>query len=203
MTPIQTLLLAAALWMPADLAIAQGANRPAAAPATSAPATSAPATSTPAARSTEPERTTAAFGDWVLRCEGRGPDAPATAPARTCELVQAVQDQRGQPIAQFAFGRTARSEPWRLVAILPVNVTFSVTYRIVVDESTPPIAMTLRACGQRGCIADAEPDAAAVTRLRGREIQGRMEFRDATGAEVALPFSTRGFAPALAALERE
>lgn len=65
------------------------------------------------------------------------------------------------------------------------------------------IAVTLKACGPRGCVADAELNAAILTRMRARETQGRLEYRDALNAEVALPFSTRGFVQALDALQRE
>jgi hypothetical protein len=42
-----------------------------------------------------------------------------------------------------------------------------------------------------------------MTRMRARETQGRLEYRDALNAEVALPFSTRGLGQALDALGRE
>jgi len=158
-----------------------------------------PAAEAPAAGGAAPERTTATFGDWVLRCEARA----ANAPGRHCELLQSLQDQRGQPVAQFAFGRTTRNAPIRVVVLIPANITVAAPMRLNLDDGGQPIPIVLRACGPRGCVADGEVDAATIARLRGREAQGRLEYRDATNAEVALPFSPRGFAQALDALSRE
>ncbi|MBY0336810.1 MAG: invasion associated locus B family protein [Acetobacteraceae bacterium] len=146
----------------------------------------------------EPERTTATFGDWTLRCESR----PEGQPGRQCEIVQVLQDQRAQPVAQFAVGRAQAGAPLRLVALLPVNVSFGPAFRLVPEDGQAPLDVALRACGPRGCLADAELDAAALSRLRTRDGQGRFEMRDAAGQDVALPLSFRGFGQALAALER-
>lgn len=177
------------LLLPA-LAAAQAPQprRPADAPAR--PAAAQPTTP-------EPERTTASFGDWTLRCEAR-PEGQG----RQCEVVQVLQDQRGQPVAQFAVGRPAPGGAIRLVALLPVNVTVGQPFRLVPEEGQAPIEVALRACGPRGCLADAELDAPVLARLRARDGQGRFEMRDAAGQDLALPLSFRGFAAALAALER-
>ena len=158
-------------------------------------------------RPPEPDRSSATFGDWTLRCEQRVAEA-ATPAVRHCELVQAVQDQSGKPVAQFAIGRVSRTHPWRLVAMLPVNLTLTEPGRLTLGggrsaNGQAAIEMTLRACGPNGCLADVLPDAALVARLRGLEQQGSLAFRDATNTEVQMPFSTRGLAVAWAALERE
>lgn len=166
---------------------AQAQAQPAARPAAPGDATAA---------SPSPERTTATFGDWIFRCEARGA-------ARSCELHQTLQDQRGQPVAQFAVGRAARNQPMRLVILIPVNVTTTAPLRLNLDDGGTPLPVTLRACGPRGCVADAELNAAAITRIRGREAPGRLEYRDAANAELNLPFSPRGFGQALDAFNRE
>ena len=144
-----------------------------------------------------PQVTTAHFGDWVLRCESRA-EAP-----RACEILQSLQDQRRQPVAQFAFGRVQRGQPMRLILLIPANITVAAPMLIQLPDRNAPIPVTLRACGPRGCVAEAEVNAAHLARLRAREAQGRLEYRDALNAEVALPFSTRGFGAALDALGRE
>lgn len=144
-----------------------------------------------------PNVTTANFGDWVLRCESRA-DAP-----RACEVLQSLLDQRRQPVAQFAFGRAQRGQTMRLIVLIPANITVLTPLLIHLPDRGPPIPVTLRACGPRGCVAEAEVNAAQLARLRAREAQGRLEYRDALNAEVALPFSTRGFGAALDALARE
>lgn len=145
-----------------------------------------------------PEITSASFGDWILRCEAR-PAEPA--PSRGCELLQSLQDQRRQPVAQFAFGRSRGGDPMRLLVLIPANITIAVPMRLSFGDAVIPV--TLRACGPRGCVADGEVSAALLARLRAREGQGRLEYRDALNAEVALPFSTRGLGAALDALTRE
>ena len=151
----------------------------------------------PAPSPASPHVTTAHFGDWVLRCESRA-EAP-----RACEILQSLQDQRRQPVAQFAFGRVQRGQPMRLIVLIPANITVAVPMLIQLGDRSPPIPVTLRACGPRGCVAEAEISPAQLARLRARETQGRLEYRDALNAEVALPFSTRGFGAALDALGRE
>ena len=152
----------------------------------------------PAAQPPPPGTTSASFGDWVLRCEARPAEPP---PSRGCELLQSLQDQRRQPVAQFAFGRSRAGDPMRLLVLIPANITIAVPMRLSFGDATIPV--TLRACGPRGCVADGEVTVAILARLRAREGQGRLEYRDALNADVALPFSTRGFGPALDALGRE
>ncbi len=146
---------------------------------------------------TPPNVTSASFGDWVLRCETR-PGTP-----RGCEILQSLQDQRRQPVAQFAFGRAQRSDPMRLLVLIPANVTVAAPMVIQLPDRGAAIPVSLRSCGPRGCVAEADLSAARLARLRAREAQGRLEYRDALNAEVALPFSTRGFGQALDALGRE
>ncbi|MDB5414664.1 MAG: invasion protein [Rubritepida sp.] len=171
----------------------------AAAPAAAqAPRPAAPPTA--AAAPVPADRTTATFGDWVMRCESR---PPQPTPGRGCELLQSLQDQRGQPVAQFAFGRIRRADPMRLVVLIPSNITVAVPMRLSLEDGAAPVPVTLRACGPRGCVADTELAAPVLARLRAREAQGKLEYRDALNGEVALPFSTRGFGQALDALARE
>src|SRR3990167_3910933 len=84
--------------------------------ATAPPSTAAPAP-VPA-----PDRTTASFGDWVLRCDRR---TDVTPPQRFCELGQTIQRQgEAGPQAQIALGRILPSDPIRLTLLLPINVAF-------------------------------------------------------------------------------
>ncbi len=165
-------------------------------PAGPAPAPAAAPAPQPAPPATTPDRTTATFGDWVLRCEPRA-EAP---PTRQCELNQTLQDQRGQMLAQFAIGRAQPGAVLRFIALLPVNVTAGAPFRLLPQEGQPGIDVTLRACTQRGCMADAELDQAALARLRDREGPARLEIRDATGQVAGFPVSLRGLPAALGAL---
>lgn len=175
--------------------------RPAAAPP---PPTPAAAPSPPPAAES-PDRTTAVFGDWVVRCETR----PTTPPVRGCEMAQTTADQRQQPVSVLAVGRQAKGEPLRLVAQVPVNVQTGQAAKLVLDSpgrQEPPLTLAFRHCIPNGCFADIElRDDALLRRLRGRppEAAGRLEWRNAAGAEIAIPVSFRGFATAFEALAKE
>jgi invasion protein IalB len=180
---------------------ASAQQRPAPAPPPARPPAAQPSVTPPSAASPAgtPQRTSATHGDWVLRCETR----PAPASNRGCELLQSLQDQRGQPVAQFALGRIQRNDPMRLVALIPSNITVAAPMRLNLADGAPPVPVTLKACGPRGCVAETELTAAVLARMRARETRGRLEYRDALNGEVALPFSTRGFGQAMEALARE
>ncbi|WP_431284839.1 invasion associated locus B family protein [Humitalea sp. 24SJ18S-53] len=152
--------------------------------------------------SAEPERSVAVFGDWAMRCEGRPP-------ARACELTQTLQNDRNQPVALFAIGRSNRADPLKLVVQVPLNVAFPAAPRLVLDGGNTtgsPLALAWRQCIPAGCTAQIElRDAALLTRLRARtaEQPGRLLFQQASGGEAALPFSFRGLSAALDALPRD
>ncbi|MBL6457643.1 invasion associated locus B family protein [Belnapia sp. T6] len=175
------------------------------APRAAAQPTQAPAP-TPAPES--PERTAAVFADWVMRCETR--PANGTNPAaRLCEMAQTTQDQRQQPVAVLAIGRVAKGEPLRLVAQVPVNVQVGQPARMVLDtpaRQEPALTLPFRSCNPRGCFAEFDlRDEAVLRRLRSRaaDAPARLEWRDATGAEAAIPVSFRGFSAAYDALAKE
>jgi invasion protein IalB len=57
-----------------------------------------------------------------------------------------------------------------------------------------------------GCFAEFElRDEAVLRRLRGRnpDQQGRLEFKEPSGQDIAIPVSFRGFTAALEALQKE
>jgi invasion protein IalB len=171
-------------------AIAQTAPAPAPAPPP-APAVSA-----------TPERTTASFGDWTLRCER--PATPVGA-QRICEIAQSIQLQGQQgPIAQLAIGRLQKSDPLKLTIVLPTNVTLTATAKFAAEDKDGQLVDGVwQRCIPGGCFVDAPLRDDMLRRLRARTEPGRIEFRDAAGQEIRLPFSTRGIAQALDALAKE
>jgi invasion protein IalB len=198
-----------ALGVPAGTAIAQ-APRPQAQPAPAQPAPAAPAQAAPAAPaaaaapapvSSDPDRTTASFGDWLLRCE-RVPEA-----GRSCEVAQVISVQGAQqPIAQIALGRVAREQTaLTLLVQVPVNIELGAPLRLIGDDREPLVIETSwRRCVPAGCFAGTElREEAVVRRLRDRPEPVRIEFRDSTGRDLRLAFSVRGLGPALDALARE
>lgn len=199
-----------ALGVPAGTAIAQAqAPRPQAQPAPAQPVPAAPAQAAPAAPaaaapapvSPDPDRTTASFGDWLLRCE-RLPEA-----GRSCEVAQVIAVQGSQqPIAQIALGRAARTQTaLTLLVQVPVNVELGTPLRLIGDDREPLIIETTwRRCVQAGCFAGVElREDVVVRRLRDRPEPMRIEFRDTAGRDLRLAFSVRGLGPALDALARE
>ena len=156
----------------------------------------------PAPAAPEPERSMAVFGDWAVRCEGTGG-------ARNCEVTQTVQNSRSEPVGVFAIGRLARGDPMKLVAQVPVNVLLTAPPRLVLEGGTTtgtPLALNWRQCIPTGCYAEIDlRDTALLTRLAARtaEQAGRLAFKQASGADAALPMSFRGLAQALEALARE
>ena len=174
-------------------------------PAQAQPARAQP----PASPPTElPDRTQATFGEWAVRCETQ---RPANQPVvRACEIALTMNDQRGQPIAQIVMGRTARTEPHRMLVQLPLEMRVDQPARLLLDPAAPPaeaLSLPFRLCSatRGGCFGELDALAPAVlSRMRARaDNQGRLDFRDATGRDVQILFSFRGFGQALDALARE
>ena len=176
-------------------------------PATTPPTASAPATPrsptaepAQAAAAAGPDRTTATFGDWLLRCE-RTAEA-----ARSCEVAQVIAVQgSAQPIAQVALGRIANNQPGlTLMVQVPVNVALGTPLRVIGEDRDPLVVETAwQRCVPAGCFAGTDLRNDAVTRLRNRPEPALIEFRDSAGREVRLALSVRGLGPALDALARE
>jgi invasion protein IalB len=152
-----------------------------------------------AAPAQTPQRTTASYQDWTVRCETRG-----TPPVKACEMVQAVTSQ-GQttPIAQVAVGRTTKADPIKMVFQLPINVFIPTGVRLSLDAKDKPLAAGFRSCVPAGCFAEVELRDDLVKRMRARTDQGRFEFKDAAQRDVAIPISFKGFGQALDALAKE
>ncbi len=174
-------------------------------PAGAQPARPAPAG--PAAGDV-PDRTQANFGDWLVRCETQ---RPAGQPVlRVCELALPMNDQRGQPIAQIVIGRASRTDPYRMLVQVPLELRVDQPARVLVDPAAPATegaSLPFRLCSvsRGGCFAELENiPAALLTRMRARaENQGRLDYRDGAGREIQILFSFRGFGQALDALARE
>lgn len=146
-----------------------------------------------------PQRTTASYEDWTVRCETR-----TTPPARLCEMVQAVTAQGQQaPLAQIAIGRASKADPFKIVFQLPVNVFVPSGVRLTLDAKDKPLGAGFRSCVPAGCFADMDLNNDTIKRMRGRAEQGRFEFKDAAQRDVAVPISFKGFDAALDALAKE
>jgi invasion protein IalB len=194
-------LAAALLLAAAAPALAQGGGG---APGRAQAPAPAPA---PAGDAGGPERTSAQFGDWTVQCVV----LPQTG-RRACEMAQTVQDQqRQQPVAVVAIGRAAKEQPMKLAVRVPVSVQVSAPAQLVLEgpsgPANEPVAMTFQRCtiNPIGCFAERDLRDDVLRRLRNRnpEQGARITWRDAAGAEMAIPVSFRGFAAAYDSLLRE
>jgi invasion protein IalB len=173
------------------------AQAPAQRPPQQRPGQAAQATPAPGAVS-QPDNTTASYGDWVLRCQ-------QSVAARVCEIVQTLeqQGQRG-PIALVAIGRPVKEEPIKLVIQVPPNLSLGdkAAIRVTVADKDEAVAIFQR-CLPGGCFAEASLSDDVFKRWRGFSEAAQMRYLDAGKREVALPLSFRGFPAAAEALQRE
>lgn len=169
---------------------------------TPAPAAAAPQNSRAAPVSSSPDRTTASFGDWTLRCER--PSVPAGS-ARICEIAQWIQIQGQQaPIAQIAIGRVNKSDPLKVTIVLPHNVTLLAPPGLLSeDKDAKPFGATWQRCLPIGCMAELVLRDDLVKRFRSLNEAGAILFKDGASRDIKLPFSMRGLSQALDALARE
>ena len=188
---LTSLLLAAPAW-------ADNAVKPALAKKPTPEATPAPAS---APVSSEPESTTANFGDWSLHCTHV---QAAAKPMRICEVLQSISVQgETHPIAQIAFGRLNPEDALKVTAALPNNISLPSTVKIAVDDKDTLVAeLSWRRCLPGGCFADVEPQDDLIAHWRAQTDKGRLTFRDGAGRDLPLPFSFRGLAQALDALAK-
>jgi len=151
------------------------------------------------AQAPTPQRTTASYKDWTVRCETRG-----TPPAKACEMVQAVTTQgQASPVTQVAVGRASKTDPVKVVFQLPINVWIPVGVKLVYDAKAAHLVAAFRWCAPAGCFADLDLKDDMVKKLRSVTVQGRFEFKDASQRDVAIPVSFKGFGQALDALAKE
>lgn len=160
---------------------------------TTKPRTSAPISSTP-------ERTTASFGNWIMRCEIIGTPAK-----RICEAAHIITPQgQNNPIAQVAIGKTAPGDGKQLTLVLPTNVALTNQSQITVANAAfAPIELVWQRCMPGGCFASASIADSALAALGAQTEPGRILFKDASGRDIALPLEFRGLAQALEALSKE
>jgi invasion protein IalB len=185
-------IIAALLAVMPALALAQ-AKPPAAATAAAQPKPAGPVGNTA-------ERTTASFGDWVLRCE-----TIAEQNKRVCEVAQVMSVQgQANPVAQLAIGRPSPNESRRLTMVLPVNIAIATRPQATLAKAgAAPIELTWQRCAPGACFASA-PLADETLAVFGAQTEpGRLVFKDAADRETALPLSFRGLPQALAALAKE
>lgn len=149
--------------------------------------------------SSDPQMTTAAYGDWVERCQRL--DAGGE-PRRICEVALTVTASgQNAPLAEIAIGRQKKNAPLRLTLVLPVNVSFPSAPKITV-EGADPVELSWRRCVPAGCFADSAFDATQSRTFR-EATTAKVESKSAAGGYFNFAVSLRGLPQALDALMKE
>jgi invasion protein IalB len=150
-----------------------------------------------------PQRTTATYEDWVVQCE-----TPAGAtPQKVCEMTQGTQVQgKNTPFSLVAIPRPVKGQPVKLLVQVPVNVSFATSVRVRTDDSDPGVTVAFARCLPVGCFAEFDLKDDVLRKIRttgGVGGIGKLSFADATGRDVTVPLSFKGFVQAYDALSRE
>jgi invasion protein IalB len=149
--------------------------------------------------SSDPTATTAAFGDWTLRCA----KVDSAGTTKVCEITQSFTPQ-GQtaPLAQIALGRTASNEPLKFTLVLPNNVTLTFLPQVFSDPEIEAQGLQLSwlRCLPGGCFAGAPVQGDEMTKWLAATKSGAIVFADGTGQKLKLPLSFRGLQQALDSL---
>ena len=145
-----------------------------------------------AAAQTAPQRTSATYEDWTVQCElNAGPPAQ-----KLCEVVQVGQAQ-GQTVSRVAIGRATKSEPFKIVVQLPVNLWLPAGVKIQLDDKDPGLTAPFRRCVPAGCFADLEIKDDMVKRLRAATGSGKNLVQEQRPAGRLRPALVQGLRPGL------
>ncbi|HEY2135917.1 MAG TPA: invasion associated locus B family protein [Xanthobacteraceae bacterium] len=167
----------------------QPAHPPAAAPQAQA----APADQTP-------QRTTATYGDWVVRCD----TVPGPPPQKNCDMEQLAQLQgQTSPISRAAIPQPPKGEQAKLFIQLPVNVSLAAPVRVEADSKDPGITTPFRRCVPAGCFAEIELKEELQKKFRTSPDPGKISFKDSADHDVVIPLSFKGFGQAFDALLKQ
>jgi invasion protein IalB len=166
------------------------------------PAPTPQAQATPAAPVDQtPQRTTASYGDWVVRCE----TVPGPPPQKNCDMEQLAQVQgQAQPISRVAIPLPPKGEGPKMFIQLPINVSFAAPLKITADAKDPSISTPFRRCVPAGCFAEVELKDDLQKKFRAAAAEsGKIVFKDAAERDVTIPLSFKGFAQAFEALLKQ
>lgn len=149
-----------------------------------------------AADQTPPQRTTATYEDWTVRCE-------MIDTKKTCEMVQTMQIKgQAQPVTQIAIGQLTKDGTFKIVFQVPINVWLPADVTLKTDDKDSGLVGSYRRCLPTACFADADLKDAQIVKLRGLTENGKLQFKDAGQQDIAVPVSFKGFAQAYDALQK-
>jgi invasion protein IalB len=172
----------------------------------------AAATPAPAAAGapSQPQSTTAVYGDWTLRCvmlsPAQQPGATATQaapPTRHCELDQSIAVSGQQtPVAQIAVGTDVGDGTMNIVAALPIGLWLPGAASFKLGDADTPVPLAFKRCVPNACFASAALSDQLRTAMQTEKGPGRLTFEMAAGKDSNLPLSLNGFTAAFQALSQ-
>jgi invasion protein IalB len=144
----------------------------------------------------QPQRTTATYEDWVVRCAMHDT-------VKVCEMTQSAQLKgRSQPVTQIAIGRQSKNGALKIVFQVPINVWLASGVTLTADDGHGLVAAHFSRCILAGCIAETDIEETLIAEMRGLKKNGALHFKNANRQDVAVPVSFKGFGDAYDALPK-
>ena len=148
----------------------------------------------------EPQKTTATYGDWVLRC--LNPSAGVVSSnGKVCEIAETIREGQ-RPMAEIAIGRFNKTDPLRLTAHVAPNIALPSVVKFDYREAHG-ITLNWRRCAPVGCFADAFLTDEQAKIFHEQTEPGAIQFFNAGGDPVKVPVSFKGLTQAMDALAKE
>lgn len=151
-----------------------------------------------AANAQVPQRASATYDDWTASCVSTS----ASPVIKTCELFQ-LQKIQSRSVGQIIISRAGSDKPVRILFEVPDNVWLQTGIKLSFDDQSPGLMAPFTWCVSGRCLAESELTNAVITKLRGRTDAGRVEYRNATQANVSLPISFKGFGAAMDWIQKQ
>ncbi len=146
-----------------------------------------------------PQRTSATYGDWVVRCE-----VAEGQTQKTCDMEQLAQMQgQTNPISRIAIPLPVKGQEAKLIVQLPVNVSLADGVKIEVDAKDRGLNFPFTRCVPAGCLAETPLKEEEMKRFRAETQPGKMLYKDAADRAVVIPLSFKGFGQAFDALIKQ
>jgi invasion protein IalB len=140
-----------------------------------------------------PSSLTETYGDWAVRCVSPAAAEGQTAPARVCEMTQALTQQAtGQRVLAMSLQSTEAGG--RVTVVAPFGLLLSAGLMMNVAE-VPFLEGAFRTCLPAGCIVVSDLDQAGVDLLAGGDT-AKVHMRSRNGEDLVLDVSLTGFADA-------
>lgn len=161
-----------------------------------------------AANAAEPNSSSLAFQDWTVNCAAAPakaeakPGEKAAAAAPICEIVQSFIDKQSRRlVARVAIGRSSTVGDLKLVIQAPVGIWLPEGATLAVGDKLQAKANYLR-CSTSACFAETEVKKDFVEAAKTAE-KMTLTMSQGVNQPLLLNVSTKGFAGAVAALEKK